>query len=47
LIFSADKNFKAEKMIAEKPDGLSVEQWKQFDNNVEITKLYVELIVRA
>lgn len=47
LIFSADKNYKAEKVLAEKPEGLSEAEWKEFKNNLKVTKLYVEYNVHS
>lgn len=47
LIFSADKNYKAEKVLVEKPEGLSTSEWKEFKKNLAITKLYIEYIINT
>lgn len=45
LIFSADKNYKAEKILTQKPEGLNASEWKEFKNNLTITKLFIEYLV--
>lgn len=47
LLFSADKNYKAEKILTDKPDGLSENEWKAFKKDLTIDKLYIEYTVRT
>lgn len=46
VVFSADKNYPAEKVLDKKPDGLSTTEWKEFKNNLEINKLFIEYTVK-
>jgi beta-lactamase superfamily II metal-dependent hydrolase len=46
-IFSADNNNKAEDVLTAKPAGLSPAEWKAFNDNIEISKLFVEYTVRG
>ncbi len=46
-VVSADKNHKAEDVLKNKPDELSAGEWKDFNDNIEITPLYVEYTVRG
>jgi hypothetical protein len=47
IIFSADKNHKAEKILKTKPAGLSAAEWERFKKDLKITKLFVEYTVKA
>jgi hypothetical protein len=46
LLVSADKNFKAEKVLATKPAALSDTEWKAFKSNIKITPLFIEYTVK-
>lgn len=45
VIFSADSNFPPENTLKTKPDGLSAKAWKDFKNNIEIEKLFIEYTI--
>ncbi|OMP75677.1 hypothetical protein [[Flexibacter] sp. ATCC 35208] len=47
LVVSADKNYPAENVLIKKPDALSTKEWTVFKENIDITKLFVELTVRT
>jgi hypothetical protein len=47
VLISADKNFKAETRLKNKPDGLSLKEWKDFTNNIVCTPLFIEYTVNA
>jgi hypothetical protein len=47
VLFSADKNFKAEDTLANKPDELSPQEWDEFKSNIKINRLFIEYTVKA
>jgi hypothetical protein len=47
VLFSADKNFKAEDRLNTKPDELSAQEWDHFKDKIKITKLFIEYTLNA
>ena len=45
VLVSADKNFKAETRLKNKPAGLSAKEWKHFKDNIEINQLFIEYTI--
>ncbi|WP_422104202.1 MBL fold metallo-hydrolase [Winogradskyella sp.] len=46
VIFSADKNHPAEKILEKRPNSLSINEWKKFKSHLEIKKMFVEYTVK-
>lgn len=47
MIFSADSNYKAEKVIQQKPAGLSEQEWNDFKKKLKIDKLFIEYTLKV
>ena len=47
VLISADKNFKAEDTLKNKPDALSAAEWNDFKNNIECKDLFIEYTLKA
>lgn len=46
VLVSADVNFPPEKLIQERPDGLSAAEWNSFKADLIVNRLYVEYTIR-
>lgn len=47
VLFSADKHFKPESLLAKRPDQISASEWKAFKKNVVVERRYVEYTVSS
>ena len=47
VIFSADINHPAEKILEDRPNSLSITEWEKFKNNLEVKKMFVEYTVKS